>query len=162
MNHLKYFLFLVRHKFYVAHACFRYGLYWRGIKHDWSKLLPCEWFPYVESFYGIGSDTYPVTWTWPYHLTKEGVREAFDRAWLHHQHWNPHHWQRWILREDSGATKILEMPPKDAIEMYCDWEGAGLAITGKKDVASWYEKNQEKILLHPNTRALVESIIYTG
>lgn len=172
MKHFLYLKYLIRHKWYVAKACFRHGLYWRGLKHDWSKLLPCEWFPYVESFYGIGSysDEFEQAWNEharkngvlvPYRLTKVGVREAFDRAWLHHQHWNPHHWQHWVLREDSGTTKILEMPAKDAVEMYCDWEGAGLAITGKKDVASWYEKNQGKMLLHPNTRALVESLIYS-
>lgn len=171
--HFKYLKYLVRHKWYVAKACFRHGLYWRGLKHDWSKFLPSEWFPYAESFYGIGtrSDEFEKAWldhahregvTIPYGQTKAGVRKAFDRAWLHHQHWNPHHWQHWVLHEDSGATKILEMPVKDAIEMYCDWEGAGLAITGKKDVASWYEKNQGKMLLHSNTRAFVESLIYSG
>jgi len=165
MKHFLYLKYLIRHKWYVAKACFRHGLYWRGLKHDWSKLLPCEWLPYAESFYGSRS-TYlrklakETTLSWSAQTELAKVKDAFDRAWLHHQHWNSHHWQHWVLREDSGATKILEIPAKDAIEMYCDWEGAGLAITGKKDVASWYEKNRDKMLLHPNTRALVESLIY--
>jgi hypothetical protein len=166
-----YFRYLFRHKFYVARECFKFGLYWRGLKHDWSKFLPCELFPYVESFYGIGtySDSYEQayirylsrehSYTLPFEKTKAGVKVAFNRAWLHH-HLNSHHWQHWILREDSGDTKILEMSINDAKEMYCDWVGAGLAITGKLDIETWYGKNKEKILLHPNTRKFVEQLIY--
>ena len=125
-KHLKYLRYIILHKWYVAMECFKFGLYWRGIKHDWSKFLPSEWFPYVESFYGNRSGF--------------GVKEKFDKAWLLHQHRNSHHWQHHILREDSGATKILQMPYEDALEMYCDWVGAGRAITGKKDVREWYGK----------------------
>ncbi len=142
-KHLLYLKYLLRHKWFVMLACFRYGLYWRGIKHDWSKFLPCEWFPYVESFYGPQP-------------RKQRTKERFDRAWLHHQHLNPHHWQHWVLREDSGATKVLEMPRLDRLEMLADWEGAGRAITGKKDCKEWYLKNRDLILLHPTTRALVD------
>jgi hypothetical protein len=142
MKHLLYLKYLIRHKWFVMLACFRYGLYWRGIKHDWSKFLPCEWFPYAQSFYG------------PQPRTDE-TKVRFDRAWLHHQHFNPHHWQHWVLREDSGATKILEMHWDDMLEMLADWEGAGRAITGNKDTRTWYLNNQDKILLHPYTKEAV-------
>lgn len=147
---IKYFIYLIRHKYYVGIQCFKHGLYWRGIKHDWTKFLPCEWIPYAQSFYG----------KYKYNERPDELVEQFDRAWLHHQHANSHHWQHWVLREDSGVTKILKMPRNDALEMYCDWVGAGQAITGKKDVKEWYEKNKEKIMLHPDTRWFVEWLIY--
>ena len=50
-KHLKYAGYVFRHKFYVALACFKQGLYWRGLTHDMSKFLPTEWTPYAEFFY---------------------------------------------------------------------------------------------------------------
>lgn len=146
IKHFKYLRYLLRHKLFVFMAGRRIGVStWRLIKHDWTKLLPSEWFPYVESFYG-GPRT-------------EQVKAAFNQAWLHHQHWNDHHWQHWVLREDSGALKVLKMPQECAFEMVADWAGAGRAITGRWEVASWYQKNSEKIQLHPETRALVEGLL---
>lgn len=114
--------------------------------HDWSKLTPAEWGPYVQSFYG-GQGRTPA------------VRAAFDVAWLHHQHRNAHHWQHWLLREDDGSTVALEMPYKLVREMVADWMGAGRAITGKWEVASWYAANAPKIVLHDMTRLEVEAIL---
>ncbi len=161
MKHIKYLKYLIRHKWFVALACFRYGLYWRGIKHDWSKLLPSEWFPYVESFYGRKwtneerHQCFNVTG----HLlpTKESVMADFDKAWLMHQHRNSHHWQHHVLRNDNGSTVCLKMPHRDAVEMLCDWEGAGRAINGKIDTLSWYTKNRDRILLDPTTREFVDA-----
>jgi len=56
--------------------------------------------------------------------------------------------QHWVLREDDGKTKYLEMPDNFAREMVADWCGAGRAITGKWEVWKWYEKNRERIMLH--------------
>lgn len=153
--HWKYFLYVFWHKIYVGKACFGYGLYWAGIIHDWSKFTPSEWFPYVDNFF-----LNPP----PRKEQKEGhfqepTGTLFDYAWLYHQRRNPHHWQYWILVQDKDPTIFLEMPRKYAIEMVCDWEGAGLA-QGKPDIAGWYIKNRDKIKLHPRTRELVE--IYLG
>lgn len=143
MKHLRYARYIVRHKWFV----FRAGLktrapLWRLLIHDWSKLLPVEWGPYAERFYG---PTHP------------GV--AFDRAWLHHQHRNPHHWQHWVLRRDDGGVRVLPMPQKFVREMVADWMGAGRVITGKWDVAGWYSKNRDTILLAPSTRYDVERLL---
>ena len=51
-KHFQYASYVIRHKWFVMLACFRMGLYWRGIKHDLSKLLPSEWVPYTNYFYG--------------------------------------------------------------------------------------------------------------
>lgn len=146
MKHWKYLCYLLRHKWFVGRACFRYGRVWQGIVHDWSKFRPDEWFPYANFFYGEK----------PSSLFS---KNAFDLAWLKHQHRNPHHWQHWVLREDSGDIKCLEMPENALVEMICDWEGAGLAITGKRETRVWYEKNKEHIQLHELSRNLAEALL---
>jgi hypothetical protein len=144
--HLEYARYVARHKWFVLVAGRRTKApLWRLAIHDWSKLTPAEWGAYVQSFY---IDRHAP-----------GAREAFNAAWLHHQHANPHHWQHWVLREDDGATLVLEMPESFAREMVADWRGAGRAITGKWDVASWYAKNRDKILLAPQTRSLVDALV---
>jgi hypothetical protein len=153
-KHFKYAVYLARHKWFVfvAGLCIGAPL-WRLIIHDWSKFLPCEWLPYVEQFYGawrMRAEKYP---------SDNGIHLRFDRAWLHHQHANPHHWQHWVLREDSGAIKLLEMPINFAREMVADWMGAGRAITGKWETAQWYAKNKQNIQIHPATREIVENIL---
>lgn len=148
-KHLKYLSYVLRHKYHV----YRSGIYlgvsrWQLLIHDWSKFMPCEWLPYVEKFYGDGSH-------------KLVVDLAFDRAWNHHQKFNQHHWQYWVLVNDSSEPKFnpLPMPEKYCREMVADWMGAGIAITGRMEVASWYGKNKDKIMLHESTRRDVELLI---
>ena len=45
--HWEYFKKVCRHKWHVGRACFRYGLYWRGIVHDLSKFSRAEFGPYL-------------------------------------------------------------------------------------------------------------------
>ena len=145
--HLRYASYVARHKWFVLRAGLKTRApLWRLLIHDWSKLSVAEWRPYVASFYGKAGRT-------------PEVRRAFDAAWLHHQHRNPHHWQHWILRKDDGDTKALLMPDKLVREMVADWMGAGRAITGKWEVAEWYAANASKIVLHPASRTQVEAII---
>ncbi len=49
MKMLKYLRYIIKHKWYVARACFREGLWWAALTHDLSKFRPGEWFPYLES-----------------------------------------------------------------------------------------------------------------
>lgn len=147
--HLRYASYVARHKWFVLRAGLKTRApLWRLLIHDWSKLTRKEWTPYVRSFYG------------PQPRTAE-TKAAFDAAWLHHQHANPHHWQHWVLREDSGKEKVLPMPEKFVREMVADWMGAGRAITGYWDVAAWYQRQARQLLLHPDTSALVIRLIAT-
>jgi hypothetical protein len=106
-------------------------------------MTPAEWGPYVRTFYDKA----------------KSVPGEFNKAWLHHQHHNPHHWQHWLLQNDDGTKTCLEMPEDLVREMVADWMGAGRAITGKWEVATWYEKNKFKIQLHALTRMQVERLI---
>lgn len=154
--HFRYLSYVIRHKWFVFLAGLKTDApLWRLVIHDWSKFLPSEWFPYVEMFHGLGQTIDRV-----YEREKYApIKNAFDRAWLHHQHANPHHWQHWVLREDSGATKLLQMPEHFIREMVADWMGAGRAITGRWETAEWYAKNREKILMTEPTRVLVEALL---
>ena len=214
--HCRYASYVLRHRWFVLVECWRRGLYWRGLTHDLSKLLPSEWFPYVRHFYGPKPECDEDGTEWRTEAD-DAADAAFDLAWLKHQHRNDHHWQAWLLREDVPAEwaiqasqpelgpfhlgtgeghqkipipsvpgdtpiatlayeyakrirdllnthgvlapKFLPMSPTARMEMLCDWIGAGLAITGRRDVQGWYEKHKRRIQLHPETRAWVEAAL---
>lgn len=119
----------------------------RLLVHDLSKFKPSEWFPYAHTFYNSdGSSRYEPT-------------DDFNYAWLHHQKYNRHHWQYWMLQMDGGLEVCMKMPDKYVREMVADWAGAGKAITGKFEVDIWYEKNKDNMKLHPKTQDEVEILI---
>ena len=151
--HWKYLKSQLRHKWFVFAECCRLGIPWLGIVHDWSKFLPSEWLGYTRYFYGNYLPLVEIPGDWKYRvLSKEDVAVQFDVAWLHHQHRNKHHWQRWLLTLDSarsnGKLFALPMPPKYRKEMLADWLGAGRAY-GNPDTRGWYVANREQITLHP-------------
>ncbi len=156
-KHWRYFKYVATHKWYVFQACLQYGLIWRGIKHDWTKFLPSEWFPYVNYFYG---DHRPdvsnskVGYNHQLHFDDTG----FNYAWNHHQKRNSHHWQYFLLREDDGAVKNIPIPIIYLKEMLADWRGAGKA-QNKPNTWEWYVTNKDKMQLHPETQAWIENEI---
>ena len=156
LKHFKYARYLLRHKWYVAIECFKMGLFIHAFTHDLSKFRPSEWIPYARFFYG----TYPSLPINGKGLCKQDVQHRFDVAWLNHQHRNKHHWQFWILREDSGDTKLL---PQNGIvlkQMACDWIGASKAIRGKNANASdWYGKVKGNTLMGNVQRRYFEMLI---
>jgi hypothetical protein len=110
------------------------------------KFSPAEWNPYVTFFYGGErmSDT----------------KSAFSRAFHHHIHRNAHHWEHWLrYKAGDGSFSALEMPEKLVREMVADWAGAGRAITGEWELASWYADNRKRIKLHPATRRRVDALV---
>ena len=162
MMHHKYFKNLFRHKWFVFVECCKLGIPFLGIIHDLSKFLPSEWLPYARYFYGDYPEWATMgAWgkSYYYGLTKEKVEKQFDVAWLHHQHRNKHHWQRWLLTLDSarsdGKLFPLAMPDRYRREMLADWNGAGRAY-GNPNTAEWYQENKEQMQLHPDTRAWIE------
>lgn len=155
MKYFKYFKYVFRHKYYVFLYMAQHGYFWRGLLHDLSKFRLDECRPYAEYFYGKNghaeSDKDGVA--------SHGLNMIFDAAWLKHIHRNPHHHQHWLLKEDNGNLKPLPMPKKYLIEMFCDWQGASTAIFGKNNTPNWYEVNKDKIILHPDTRKDLETLI---
>jgi hypothetical protein len=159
MKHTAYASYVARHKWHVMWACFARGLYLRGILHDWHKLLPSEWFPYANHFYGENSNgiTTGRDETGYYKPTDTGD-EAFDMAWFRHQKRADHHWQWWVMPEDDGDVKVAPMSKAAATEMLCDWIGASRAQGhgGIEGVRKWYVANANRMRLHAETRAWIE------
>jgi hypothetical protein len=180
--HLKYLKYVLLHKWYVYHAGmliarlrgeYRLRLWWRLVRHDFSKFSRAEWGPYVRLFYGM-SPEHEGTLRY-LDANRQGSIEqfvaelrrakkyAFNVAWLHHQHVNDHHWQHWLLREDSG-TLIQLLPPAYVVdEMVADWCGAGQKILKLPHLAqcvmetvAWYTKNYAIFQLRPQARQRVE------
>lgn len=99
------------------------------------------------------------------HFKGGGAPDAFARAWLHHIHNNPHHWQHWIFADgftpkgstvESGA---VEMPRMYAEEMVADWMGASRAYTGSWDMAGWLSEHIPKIRVHSKTAMVLREIL---
>ena len=138
----RYFVSLMRHKYFVFLASRRVGgiSLFQALVHDASKFLPSEYIPYARWFYG----------------GKKNRRE-FDVALLHHKNRNPHHFEYWIGRQEVGVRGIqaLPMPEKYLRELIADWMGAQRAYNEGSvgDYRSWYEKNRQAIKFHPETEA---------
>jgi hypothetical protein len=157
-KHFKYFIYLLKHKFWATYYCFKEGLIWQGLLHDWSKFLPDEWFPYANYFYGKKGEEVRKKRreSGGYYKPYATGNAKFDLAWLKHQKRNRHHWQWWILPEDDGGTFAMPMQKRFIIEMICDWRGAGRAQGYGENTPEWYMKNKNKMILHTDTRFEVE------
>lgn len=112
-------------------------------QHDKSKTSSEEYDSYDNYFYGNKSYE---------------VKKAFNYAWLHHIHNNPHHWQYWVLEQDDGPEKILEMPLEYIVEMVADWWSFSWKTGNLYDIFDWYEKHKN-MKLGVSTRVMVEKIL---
>lgn len=112
-------------------------------EHDESKRSEKEYKAYDDYFYGTRSAK---------------VVEAFNYAWLHHIHHNPHHWQYWVLQHDDEPEEALEMPMEYVIEMICDWWSFSFKSKNLYEIFDWYEKHNG-MKLHEKTRKVVEDIL---
>lgn len=81
-----------------------------------------------------------------------------------------------VVKRNSGASEWYEVIPPyhgDSVccpepmplvyrrEMLADWIGAGRAL-GKPDTKAWYLANKDKMKLHGDTRAWIESKLLKG
>lgn len=160
---IKYIKSVIKHKWFVFLEACKLGVPLLGIVHDMSKILPDEFIPYAKyDFSEFGKN-------------EKSVQEPFDLAWLKHQRRNKHHWQYWLLINDSGwagkryksnlspavfvkQVEPLPMPERYIREMIADWKGAGRAY-GNSDTRGWYENNKSKIILHPETEKAVKVLL---
>jgi hypothetical protein len=119
--------------------------------HDLSKFSEEEFPYYARNFYG-----------------DKGDPDGWSRAWLHHIHANPHHWQHWIYPDgftpkgSSVIQGVVEMPERYVWEMVADWMGAGAAYSkppGSMDMRQWLAKTMQTITVHPKTAGLLAEIL---
>lgn len=139
---------VIKHKRWVGHYCFMCGLYWQGITHDLSKFSITEFGESVKYYTGTRS---------PIDVCKE--QTGYSEAWQHHKGRNKHHYEYWTDNYDKGTTNI-KMPWKYALEMVCDYLGAGRAYKGKdfsmKYEYDWWQTKREIAFLHKDTKWIID------
>lgn len=146
----------IPHKVVVFYYCLRFAwrfkcpiLLWRGLIHDWQKLALLEVIYYSYEFGKVYVED---------ELTK-AMKEGFIRAWHHHLRFGPHHWQHWLLYSDASIVKPVRMPNSYVYEMVCDWIAMGIGHKDLLECRDYYAAQKNIMLLHPETRRLVESLI---
>lgn len=139
-NVLKAYQWLVDHK--IISNNYQHNI----ATHDISKWSNEEYDAYDKYFYGKQSKT-------------AEVKEAFNFAWLHHIHANPHHWQHWVLINDDDGTHALEMPEEYVAEMICDWWAFSHKSGNLKEIFDWYKDHKLNMIMHRNTKVAVEAIL---
>ena len=148
INHLKK---IIIHKYNVAYYCFMCGLYWQGIIHDMSKFSFTEFWESVKYYQGDRS---------PIDACKEA--KGYSMAWFHHKGRNKHHWEYWMDDFEKGCIP-KKMPFQYALEMVCDYLGAGRAYCGKNFTMQseweWWQNKKKVVKMHSDTFKLVEILM---
>lgn len=150
----RHFKLITKHKIYVYKACAKAGIRWRGITHDLSKYSPSEFFEYGKYYTGKCS---PVD---------ECKRiNGYCKAWQHHKGHNPHHWAYWVDELNKGGVGTL-MPYEYALEMICDFIGAGQAYEGDTWTFDrpydWFVAQEaDRTKIHPAIIDFVDCIFWT-
>ena len=151
-NTIRHFNKICKHKWWVFYYCCKAGIPFRGFMHDWSKFSPTEFWESVKYYQGDRS---------PVDACKED--KGVSMAWMHHKGRNRHHYEYWMDNFDKGGQPV-QMPYKDAVEMLCDYLGAGRAYMGKNfsytaEYNWWLNKSEKSLAMHPNTRAFIHHVL---
>ena len=124
-------------------------------KHDQSKYRKV---PDADNYYELTPE-YDAYANYFYGKQTQDVKDAFDRAWLAHIHANPHHWQHWVLHNDTDGTKILDMPYVFIIEMIADHWSFSWKSNNLYEIFKWYDKNKSMIMMSDKTRKTYEHLL---
>lgn len=150
----KHFAKICVHKFHVAKYCWHAGLYKQALTHDISKFSPTE---FVESVHYYQGNRSPIL------AAKDD--KGYSVAWQHHKGRNRHHYEYWQDNFDHGG-KPIKMPLRFALELVCDYLGAGEAYMGddftyEKEYEWWMDKKNKPIAMHPQTLMFVDEMLKT-
>ena len=142
-GHLKTILI---HKYWVFYYGCKLGIPIRAFFHDFSKFHPIEFFESVKYYQGGKSS--------PINAAK--ADKGYSLAWQHHKGRNPHHYEYWTDRYDTGVVPI-KMPFKYVVEMIADYLGAARAYMGKdftlkKELEWWSNKLNNSMMMHEETK----------
>lgn len=151
-NIFLHFTKICKHKRWVFYYCCKAGIPIRGFFHDMSKFNPIEFWESVKYYQGTSS---------PINECKK--INGYSKAWMHHKGKNPHHYEYWQDNFDQGGNSI-KMPFIYALEMVCDYLGAGRAymektFTYEKEYEWWLDKSSNPIAMHPHTKAFVNKML---
>jgi len=143
------------HKRHVRRACFKMGLYWQGIFHDFSKFSPSEFIPSVKYYDGTHSPT-----------VEERKDIGYSSCWLHHKGRNKHHYEYWsdypVVNAGQGLLPV-KMPMKYVAEMTADRYAACVAYQGKdytkESPFKYFERSVPHIRMHKDTIAVLYAVL---
>lgn len=124
-------------------------------EHDSSKYSKEEYKAYDDYFYGKSNRTSDVSKA----IEMLKVDKAFDYAWLHHLHNNPHHWQYWVLNNDDGTKEALDIPKEYIKQMIADWASFSWINKNPQSIIDWYGEHREKQIMTYRTRKLVDKYV---
>lgn len=141
---MTYFRYLIWHKALVYKHGRKLGVpIFQLLIHDWSKFTPTEFVPYMNKFIR--------------HLSDDGSVRAYHKAFLHHVHRNPHHWEHWVVPSKYDGNVAVEMPEKYVLEMIADWNA--MAEIYDMGQSEWYINHYEDVILHSATRKRVDDLL---
>jgi hypothetical protein len=117
-----------------------------------SKFSPVEFWESVRYYQGTSS---------PIDACKKD--KGISKAWMHHKGRNSHHYEYWVDNFDQGGEP-KQMPYKDAVEMLCDYLGAGRAYMGKsftyqKEYEWWQKKCEKPLAMNEQTKDFIGLIM---
>jgi hypothetical protein len=146
-RHLKRVL---KHKYWVFRYSLLAGIPLRGLFHDLSKFSLDE---FLDSTYyyktGIKSP-----------IKEEREELGYSLIWLHHKGRNKHHFEYWVDNNSNGELVVLRMPFVYALEMLCDWLGAGRTYMGEafsiRQQQERIDKDAGSLLIHPQTKLFIQ------
>ena len=148
LGHLKTILV---HKWYVGIECFKQGLYWQGIVHDFSKFSYVEFFYSAQYFNGTSTP-----------IGREKIEKGYSLAWLNHKAKNKHHWEYWTDFYE-GVCKPVPIPEKYIREMACDMIGASKTYSKDKyrPEMPWeyFNERREIFIMESGSKALLEAYL---
>lgn len=137
----------------VCRLCFKCGLYWQGLTHDFSKYSPVEFWNGVKYFTGTASP----------HVG-ERKEKGYSDAWIHHHNRNKHHGEYWQDIDKDGKSCPAPMPFKYIVEMICDRVAASKIYLKDKytDEAPWeyYLSHKDENQFDKDTRITLESWLH--
>lgn len=145
---------ILRHKYHVFLMCKRAGIPFRGLLHDMSKLSPIEFYEYTKY---TGNNRSPVD-------NCKDIK-GYCESWQHHKGHNPHHAEYWIdnVAKPGEEPVALPMPYEYAVEMICDFIGAGKVYETEENwrfdsPLKWWNAVGSKRRMHKNTHEFVSVV----
>lgn len=153
----EHFKLITKHKWYVFKHCCKAHLFRQGLTHDLSKYSPTEFFESVKYYNGKHSP-----------IDECKSVKGYSLAWLHHKGKNKHHFEYYI-DNINGEQVAIQMPYQYALELVCDYLGAGQAYSKSRtnsrfyvDEYKWWENKCKKPLaLHPHTKDFISTMLFT-
>lgn len=151
-QYIQYLKYLLLHKWYVFWACvsLRASLI-AGLLHDWDKFRYSYFKAYANHFYNPDGTKRSN----PHRFSTDEMRKAR----LGHLR-QKHHWQAWVIIRSNKRLEPIEIPKRYILEMVADWMSIGKILYGNENPVKWWHSCKSKMVFHPKTATLIESILY--